>query len=609
MKALDLSKFKKLRTESDHTVLQHPHGHEIKVLHAPLSPKVKEQLDALPHMSKGYAEGGEAIKKENYSNPKLEQSHVVNKVTPGHKKAQRPDPYYADGGQAQPSSGAQSVQDSMRKAFNFADGGGIPISNAANISKGIAGGFGDTKPAPNPQPVKYAKGGAVNHFHFYAEGGAPVSVADESPAAAFTQGLAQNQPDIVQAPAGTVEAVDRNPEVPQEQPPLAPIDPNAPPIGTLPEQAVANVEQANQAEMKGAKNTQVAQSKESDIYGNQAKRQQDLRDDYDEIGSRLHQQFEDTASQVAAGKIDPNQWWDSKGAGSKILTAIGMLFSGAGMGVAGHPEMAGKAIDEAIERNIDAQKTNLNNKNSLLGRYMEMYKSLPEAEAAARLTMNAAVEGKIKQVAAKLGGQNAALTAQQAISQRRQDLLPHMEGLAKSQLSLNTIGGMGGSQSGDPAATIRKYGMAGLMSPQQQEQAQKELGSVSRINKMQQDVEEAARGLDGQLLKGTLTPSARQSSINTFAGILAKEAEGRFNLEEAKTQMKALMPSPLDSKDTSMLKAKHREQFFESLKVAPTLQTYGINPNGNSQPRIAVNRQTGERVIEQNGKWVPYGGK
>lgn len=609
MKALDLSKFKKLRTESDHTVLQHPHGHEIKVLHAPLSPKVKEQLDALPHMSQGYAEGGEAIKKENYSNPKLGQSHVINKVTPGQKKAQRPDPYYADGGQAQPSSGAQSVQDSMRKAFHFADGG-QPDSGAQSTQDSMRKAFNFPKPPPPSTPsLPYAKGGAVNHFHFYAEGSAPVSAADESPAAVFTQGLAQNQPDVVNAPSGVAEAVDRNPEIPQDQPPLAPIDPNAPPAGTLSEQAVANVEQANQAEMKAAKNTQSAESQQAEIYGNQAKRQQDLRDDYDEIGSRLHQQFEDTASRVAAGKIDPNQWWDSKGAGSKILTAIGMLFSGAGMGVAGHPEMAGKAIDEAIERNIDAQKTNLNNKNSLLGRYMEMYKSLPEAEAAARLTMNAAVEGKIKQVAAKLGGQNAALTAQQAISQRRQDLLPHMEGLAKSQLSLNTIGGMNGSQSGDPAATIRKYGMAGLMSPQQQEQAQKELGSVSRINKMQQDVEEAARGLDGQLLKGTLTPSARQSSINTFAGILAKEAEGRFNLEEAKTQMKALMPSPLDSKDTSMLKAKHREQFFESLKVAPTLQTYGINPNASSQPRIAVNRQTGERMIEQNGKWVPYGGK
>lgn len=53
---LDLSKFRKISVDKKSTTLRHSRGHEIKVAHSGMSPKMKEQIEALPVYM---AEGGE----------------------------------------------------------------------------------------------------------------------------------------------------------------------------------------------------------------------------------------------------------------------------------------------------------------------------------------------------------------------------------------------------------------------------------------------------------------------------------------------------------------------------------------------------------------------
>lgn len=448
---LDLSKFKKVKSEKDHTILKHPHGHEIRVLHAPLSPKVKEKLDAFPMAEGGeigedralkadqrtagfnearsrgskivgkqiheYAEGGDV------NNPKLQQAHKSNPEPKEQQSAQMAsqiDPAkalsiqnsfrsmgahkYAEGGPALDSNKVASAQDSMRKAFHFADGG-IPVEQPPMSSV-------------NDDPVHAQLVEAVNNLTQKYAPQSQVPLEDKA---------APVGSSVPQAPDSSAVA---SPEVSSPMP----MPQDMPPQGTLPEQAVQNVEQANRAESQAAHNIQGAEAEKAGIFEQQAARAQDMQQRYEEAGNNLHQQFEQVAQQVQQAKVDPNHWWDSKSTGSKVLTAIGMLFAGAGGGVAGHPEIASKAIDEAIERDISAQKENINNKNTLLSKYMEMYRSLPEAEQAARLTMNAGVEGLINQQAAKLGSQNAMNAAQLANANRRQSVLPQMEGLARGQV-------------------------------------------------------------------------------------------------------------------------------------------------------------------------------
>lgn len=496
---LDLSKFKKVRTEKNHTVLKHPDGHEIKVVHSALSPKIRKQLESVPHMdeggemsglpekdrTEGFKQAKQRVEKNerHQTNPKLQQSHVVDKVK-----------HYDGGGPItiDPDK-AKSIQDSFRGATHYDEGG--PIKKENYMSDG-----GKPKPTPTPVPqgpnlpgVQEAQESMRKAFHF-ADGGQPIQGEAQPVTASKLESqygpedqVAQQSADVGNpAPIGDAHAdlakavmnLTQKYATPQQAPPpqqsqqappedkagLAPSSPSPVPVaspevasqqiqdqvpqGTLQEQAQANTALANKAEIAGAGNVQQAQSKEADIYGKEAQQMQELHQKYEQIGNQLHHKFDNLSQEVEQGKIDPHQWWDSKSTGSKILTAIGMLFAGAGTGVGGHPEMVGQVIDTAINRDIDAQKHNLQNKHNLLSKYMEMYNSLPQAEAAARLTLSAGVEGLIKQQAAKLGSANAMNMATQANAARRQALLPQMEGLAKGQVMGDVYKDMGKSQSG-----------------------------------------------------------------------------------------------------------------------------------------------------------------
>lgn len=494
---LNLSKFKKHKIEKDHTVLKHEDGHEIRILHSKISPEMKKKLDGLEHFS----EGGYAGLKENYRADNFKQAHkrgqsIVNKQihryadggavkkkgvfdeleekiresfnaptpipSPTPTKEEEYDRIrkknrenfggnYADGGEVPKKpepinqDRAQEVQDSMRKAFNFADGGQAvqgeeqPV-NASKLESMYAPEEEAAQQASQPQ--------ASNDPH------ADLAAAIKNMSQVYAANP-QSAPIPQQTPQQTVApSVDTagSPTPPPSQGPVASpmvsTSPQVPPMpqGTLPQQAIQGMKQQNKAEMMQAGNTQASMGQQADIQGQQAQRMQDLHAKYEEMGNKLHHAYETTAEEISQGKIDPSNWWNSKSTGSKVLTAIGMLFAGAGGGIAGNPELASKAIDSAIERDIEGQKANLANKQSLLSKYMDMYNDLPQAEAAARLTMSAATEGLLAQQALKLGSANAVEAAKATIAARRQSLLPHMESLAKGQVMSQMYNEMGKPQ-------------------------------------------------------------------------------------------------------------------------------------------------------------------
>lgn len=435
-KPLDLSKFKVARSGEKHTVLKHPEGHEITIFHNKLSKPVKEQLDKLPK----YDEGGQVSPPTTIDKDKAKQ-----------------------------------VSDSFKKALGFASG----------TPEGTVGDYVEEKPIPVPASQLEANYSAENDA---AQGTAPQGNEGQSWADQIGSEIPNVDPNAPIAPEGGIsdpshahlaEAVKNlsskfvsapsqgmMPEAPKAMAPKQIMDPGTP-QGGLVEQAQADVGLANQAENAAAQNIQQSQAKNAEIYGQKSEQLQQLHQKYEEIGNNLHQKYEDLAAQVSQGHIDPNQWWSSKSTGSKVLTAIGMLFAGAGAGASGHPEMVSKIIDDSINREIDAQKSNLNNKNTLLGKYMEMYNSLPQAEAAARLTLEASTEGLINQQAAKLNSQNAINMATIMSTQRRLNIYPQFDGLAKGQAMMGMYQNMGkGQPSSGESAYQQKLQDLSVLAPE-----------------------------------------------------------------------------------------------------------------------------------------------
>ncbi len=461
MKGLDLRKFKKIKVENDHTLMRHPSGHEIKISHNLISKDLKKQLDKIQTFSDGgtVKEESEATKQER------------QKVADSFKKSTQEGPI-----------------DKIKHAFGYAEGGVIegeeqPVMASKLESQYIPEEY-KAQQMSTPQPQSDPRADlafAIKNLSAQYATPAPQPMATPTPQGAPTP-----------APAPTPGPIEVGPQQPMQQAPeLQPqvsMQPQPGPqqsqSGNWVGQAQQAVGQQNQAESQMAQNTQQAMGAKADILGQQVNQLQELRSHYEDMGNQLHNKFETLSAEVAQGKVDPGRWWDQKSTGSKVFTAIGMLFAGAGGGIAGHPEMVGNVINKAIDRDIEAQKADLSNKNTVLGKYLEMYKDLPQAEAAARLTMGAAVEGMINQQAAKLGGENAVLLAQQVNAQRRQALLPTLEGLAKGQVMANMYQGMSGPQQQGGAASGS-------------EQAYR-----SQVDKMQVLNPERAKAMQGEYLPG-----------------------------------------------------------------------------------------------------------
>lgn len=82
-------------------------------------------------------------------------------------------------------------------------------------------------------------------------------------------------------------------------------------------------------------------------------------------------------------KIDPQKMWHESSTGNKIIAAIGIALSGMGSGLTGQKNMALEIIDKSIDRDIDAQKSELGKKETL---YSMNLKKLGNAQAAAAAT-------------------------------------------------------------------------------------------------------------------------------------------------------------------------------------------------------------------------------
>lgn len=97
----------------------------------------------------------------------------------------------------------------------------------------------------------------------------------------------------------------------------------------------------------------------------------DLQDQLDEVPSAVDTiakyKVKDDAfmNSLQNNKVDPNRIWHQASTSGKIMAGIGMLLSGMGSGLTGQPNLALKVIDDNINRDIEAQKSDQSNTMNL----------------------------------------------------------------------------------------------------------------------------------------------------------------------------------------------------------------------------------------------------
>lgn len=86
-------------------------------------------------------------------------------------------------------------------------------------------------------------------------------------------------------------------------------------------------------------------------------RQQAMQAQALEMATQRSDQIRSRINEQSTKEVDPNHYWNSKSTGSKVLAGIGVFLSGAEAG----RNTAMDQINKAIDRDIDAQKTNRDN--------------------------------------------------------------------------------------------------------------------------------------------------------------------------------------------------------------------------------------------------------
>ena len=192
-----------------------------------------------------------------------------------------------------------------------------------------------------------------------------------------------------------------------------------------------------------------------------------------EIFQNMQANREALGQAFADKKIDPNHFFASKDNAHKVLTGIGMLLGGMGGGIKHQENPAVKQINAAINNDIEAQK---NDQSNTMNLWKMNHMALQDESAANMQSRNAllqAAKAQIDQQQGLLPGSMASLRAQALKGQLDNEI--KMNDYKTSYLK-NIQQGTG--QTADPATELNKRFQMGLITKDQYDQGNKELGTA-----------------------------------------------------------------------------------------------------------------------------------
>lgn len=120
---------------------------------------------------------------------------------------------------------------------------------------------------------------------------------------------------------------------------------------------------------------------------------------YNDTVAQMNAQSDHMISDIQNGHIDPQRYVNNMSTGGKIATAIGLILGGAGSAGSGQPNMAYQMLQNGIEKDIDAQKSELGKNMNLLSFNMQRTNNARLAEQMTRLQDYEMVQSHLRQQA------------------------------------------------------------------------------------------------------------------------------------------------------------------------------------------------------------------
>jgi len=351
----------------------------------------------------------------------------------------------------------QDASDSVRKAKPFGFG---------HYEGGQIQGYDDGGPVLDPNLVA----GFVKGFKGHADGG-EIQNYDEgtqSVEPSHTRGMGDDSTAPQKDPSQSYDFQDPSVVTPERDGPPAtspgvysdvvnpndnfymqPANPNpsnVPIIGKSPqEQNSAPVAKSDADNM----NMQTA-PKESTL-------QQDLNANNDAYNALIKkQQLSDAkySELIANGKLNPDRFYDNQGLGQKLSMGIGLLLGGISSGITGKSNPALDMLNNAINRDIEAQKTNSSTDMNL---WKMNHESLKDAQAATLQTRNQILEHAKIKMDELMGNAPGAMAQQKAAALKTQIEAEQMQNqfaIGRSQLMQRLFHEQNTAGNGSPTGAL-----------------------------------------------------------------------------------------------------------------------------------------------------------
>jgi hypothetical protein len=288
-------------------------------------------------------------------------------------------------------------------------------------------------------------------------------------------------------------------------------------------------------------------------------------------------------TEFSAREVDPAKWYHDRGTGGTIAAALAMGLGAFGASLTGGPNTAVQIISDAINADIDAQKSNiatagkgLEAQRGLLGEMRARFGDERQAEAAAKAAIfdqaardAVAMEAQAEANGAPLLGQRASALLGMAAAEYQQKLRGEAADrvtTARTMASSSGGGGGGGRRGGegvDPRA-VERY----ALQRQAADQAQTSLDAMRRTLAANPTNVEGVGGIGGiggavprlftsaqgkanrahlrnmagylvQAMTGAAATPEQQATQEDFLGINGDDEEVRRGVERAAVQLAA----------------------------------------------------------------------
>jgi hypothetical protein len=179
------------------------------------------------------------------------------------------------------------------------------------------------------------------------------------------------------------------------------------------------------------------------LYGRQAEEVQDYHEMQQKIRGEAIEGMDENIKAYSEGKLNPNQVFAEMGTGSKISTMAGLFLGTLGSSISGTPNYAYAMFQKAIDRDMEAQKENRDQKRTLYQMNLQKYGNSLDAERMTKATLEGITLAQIQRQGAMYEGKLQDPKAQMLISQLKQSMMNNVNSVSGRLATAKMYGAMG----------------------------------------------------------------------------------------------------------------------------------------------------------------------